>query len=126
MPGDYDIHQLMLSRLAGLVAGRASRRAALAIVVGGAVLVWLTGKGWPWWASLPAAILSAVAAFMTIVALLYSYTKWSYPRRAAMIRARMQAASGLSEPCSGQTPSPSQAPAGLPSPARSHTDDAAE
>ena len=87
--GDYDISLAMLSRTVFKVLARTSMRIVAAGLAAMATFAVLSARDWPWWASLPAAIIAFVAAFMTVVAVLYAYTKWSYPKRAEEIRKRL-------------------------------------
>ena len=55
--------------------GRTSFRAALSALAGAGFYVFLAGRGWPWWAALPAAILFCVALFGAMLFTLYSYIR---------------------------------------------------
>ena len=81
--------QLSSDRFFRYIFHRCSRCAialAVAILVG-----WmLIGRGWPWWAWLPAVILAAGFAYALLLMAVYGYHKATYQRRAAMIRQQLQ------------------------------------
>jgi zinc transporter ZupT len=79
----------MLSRILLRAVARSRRRGLVAAVAGAVVGLALTRAGWPWWAALPAGLLSMVVAFVSVVTVLYAYTKRNYPRRAEEVKARM-------------------------------------
>ena len=71
----------MLRRL----LARTRFRAALSVVGGVAFFAFLTGRGWPWWAALPAAILFTVGFFGLMLFTLYGYIRqWHRQQRDAM------------------------------------------
>ena len=67
-------------------------RRVLAVVTGIWVLWLLTGRGWPWWAWLPAAILAGEAGYALLLVGVYAYHKATYQRRAEMMRERLRQA----------------------------------
>jgi len=67
-------------------------RRVLAVAVGIWVLWLLTGRGWPWWAWLPAVILTIQAVYAVLLVAVYAYHKATYQRRAAMIRQQLREA----------------------------------
>jgi len=81
--------QLSSDRFFRYIFHRHSRRAitlAVAILVG-----WmLIGRGWPWWAWLPAVILAAGFAYALLLMAVYGYHKATYQRRAEMIRQQLR------------------------------------
>jgi len=71
---------------------RRHSRWVLAVAVG-VWLAWLlTGRGWPWWAWLPAAILAAEAGYALLLVGVYAYHKATYQRRAEMMRQQLREA----------------------------------
>ncbi len=64
----------------------------LAVVVGIWVVWVLAGRGWPWWAWLPAVILATQAVYAVLMVTVYAYHKATYQRRAEMIRQQLQEA----------------------------------
>ena len=81
--------QLSSDRFFRYVFHRYSRRAialAVAILVG-----WmLIGRAWPWWAWLPAVILTTGLAYALLLVAVYGYHKATYQRRAEMIRQQLR------------------------------------
>ena len=70
-------------------------RARLRIVIAFAAAItlgWrLDASGWPWWAWLPAAILTAMSTYMILVLSWFAYRKFTYERFARIARRRHQA-----------------------------------
>ena len=64
----------------------------LAVVVGIWVAWLLTGRGWPWWAWLPAVILTIQAVYAVLMVAVYIYHRATYQRRAEMIRQQLREA----------------------------------
>jgi len=64
----------------------------LAVAVGIWVAWVLTGRGWPWWAWLPAVILTIHAVYAVLVVGGYAYHKATYQRRAEMMRKQLREA----------------------------------
>ena len=81
--------ELSSDRFFRVVFHKHSRR-VLAVVVG----IWMTwllaGRGWPWWAWLPAVILTIEAVYAVLLVSVYAYHKATYQRRAEMIRQRLR------------------------------------
>jgi membrane protein YdbS with pleckstrin-like domain len=67
-------------------------RPVLAAAVGMWVLWLLTGRGWPWWAWLPAVILTTQAVYAVLLVGVYAYHKATYQRRAEMMRQQLREA----------------------------------
>jgi len=67
-------------------------RRVLAVVVGIWVLWLLTGRGWLWWAWLPAVILTIQAVYAVLLLAVYAYHKATYQRRAEMMRQQLREA----------------------------------
>ena len=67
-------------------------RRVLAVAVGIWVLWLLTGRGWPWWAWLPAVILTIQAVYAVLLVAVYAYHKATYQRRAEMMRQQLREA----------------------------------
>ena len=67
-------------------------RRVLAVAVGIWVLWLLTGRGWPWWAWLPAVILTIQAVYAVLMVGVYAYHKATYQRRAEMMRQQLREA----------------------------------
>ena len=65
-------------------------RRVLAVAVGIWVLWLLTGRGWPWWAWLPAVILTIQTVYAVLLVAVYAYHKATYQLRAEMIRQYLQ------------------------------------
>ncbi len=59
----------------GSLLGRTRVRAALSAAAGTGFFVWLMGRGWPWWAALPAAIIFTVVVFGVMLFGLYGYLR---------------------------------------------------
>ena len=58
-------------------------------LVAAVVVGWrLDAGGWPWWAWLPAAILTGMTAFMVVMLSWFLYRKLTYERFAAAARRR--------------------------------------
>lgn len=53
---------------------------------------WLHTDGWPWWAWLPAAILTSMATYMIFVLTWFAYRKLTYEHNARRAKRRVQAA----------------------------------
>jgi len=88
--------QLSSDRFVRYIFHRHSRR-GLAIAVG-IWMVWLlAGRGWPWWAWLPAVILAAGFAYALLMMAVYGYHKATYQRRAEMIRQRLRQANNQTD-----------------------------
>ncbi len=67
-------------------------RRVLAVVVGIGMAWLLTGRGWPWWAWLPAVILTIEAVYAVLLVGVYAYHKATYQRRAEIIRQQLREA----------------------------------
>ena len=67
-------------------------RRVLAVAVGLWVLWLLTGRGWAWWAWLPAVILTIQAVYAVLMVGVYAYHKATYQRRAEMMRQQLREA----------------------------------
>ena len=67
-------------------------RRVLAVVVGISVAWLLTGRGWSWWAWLPAVILTIQAVYAVLMVSVYGYHKATYQRRAEMMRQQLREA----------------------------------
>ena len=67
-------------------------RRGLAVVVGIGMAWLLAGRGWPWWAWLPAAILAVEAGYALLLVGVYGYHKATYQRRAEMMRQQLREA----------------------------------
>jgi len=67
-------------------------RRLLAVVVGAWVLWVLLGRGWPWWAWLPAVILTIQVVYAVLMVGVYAYHKATYQRRAEMMRQQLREA----------------------------------
>ncbi len=83
--------ELSSDRFFRILFHRHSRR-VLAVVVGIGVAWLLAGRGWPWWAWLPATILAAEAGYALLLVGVYAYHKATYQRRAEMMRQRLRQA----------------------------------
>ena len=83
--------ELSSDRFFRVLFHRHSRR-VLAVVVGIGVAWLLTGRGWPWWAWLPAVILTIQAVYAVLLVGVYAYHKATYQRRAEMMRQRLREA----------------------------------
>lgn len=71
---------------------RARIRSFVALVAA-VLLGWhLNAVGWPWWAWLPAAILTAMVVYMAFVLAWFLYRKLTYPHFARRARRRNRAA----------------------------------
>ena len=91
----------MLRRL----LARTRFRAALSVAGGVAFFAFLSGRGWPWWAALPAAILLTVGVFGIMLFTLYGYIRqWHRQQRDAMWAAYK------SRPCSNHAGGPKSEP----------------
>ncbi|NLO06563.1 MAG: hypothetical protein GX131_12120 [candidate division WS1 bacterium] len=71
---------------------RSKIRSAFALVAAVFAGWWLSGIGWPWWAWLPAAILVAMAVYMTFVFGWFLYRKLTYEPFARAAKRRNRAA----------------------------------
>ena len=67
-------------------------RRLLAVVAGIWVAWVLTGHGWPWWAWLPAVLLTIQAVYAVLMVAVYAYHRATYQRRAEMIRQQLREA----------------------------------
>ena len=83
--------ELSSDRFARYIFHRHSRR-AIALAVGILVGWMLMGRGWPWWAWLPAVILATGAGYALLLMAVYSYHKASYQLRAEMMRQQLREA----------------------------------
>jgi len=83
--------ELSSDRFFRVLFHKPSRR-VLAIAVGIWVLWLLTGRGWPWWAWLPAVILTIQAVYAVLLVGVYAYHKATYQQRAEMIRQQLREA----------------------------------
>ncbi len=83
--------ELSSDRLLRVLFHKHSRR-ALAVAIGIWVAWLLTGRAWPWWAWLPAVMLTIQAVYAVLLVGVYAYHKATYQRRAEMIRQRLRQA----------------------------------
>jgi len=83
--------ELSSDRFFRVLSHRHSRR-GLAVVVGICMTWLLIGRGWPWWAWLPAAILTIEAVYAVLLVSVYAYHKATYQRRAEMMRRQLRQA----------------------------------
>ncbi len=98
--------QLSSDRFVTYIFHRHSRRA---IALAAATLVsWiLAGRGWPWWAWLPAAILATGASYALLLMAVYGYHKATYQLRAQRMREQLRRAENQAGERSKSTQEPS-------------------